>query len=329
MIGGSKRIEVQECEGRIIVSARANPRDLADQDLPVLADEITATLRNLPKGKPVILTGDWPLWAIARAVRLVHPTAPWIGLYDARDHYTIVVAGGQYENQFVPLGKVVEGQYQGAGPCTIDFASTDQWGIYRLTVIHPTRGRPINGHTTVDLQSVVDAVNKLSPPQELQGIVITGYAWSVVVAMIANAPALRSVKWLAVYEPRRGGAVTSWAELERGTSQHPGVVVKGSWDMEKVDGGIQIPRSDQSQTELSRIETSRVKDLEELIRGSYKIIYDYENTIQTSTRSEEETRAKQMIEKQWELIHEYLQEYSQLRQGGWPRDIQEIAARFS
>lgn len=325
--GSSKRLQVRERDARIVVSGQINPRDLSDQDLPILADEITAVLGTLAKGKPVVLEGDWPLWAIARAARLVHPTASWIGVHERSGDCIIAVAGGQHQNRFVSLGEVIEGQYGGTGPCTMEFGATGQSAIYCLIITHPTAGRPIDGHTTVDVQSIVEAINQLRPPSDLQGIVLTGYAWRVVVAMAANAPALRSARWFAVDEPRRGGAVISWAELEQAAGQRPGLVVPGAWSVETTPT-IPVPPSTQPQVSPPA-ELSRIKDLEELIRRSYKIIHDYENTIQTTDRPEEEARARQAMERQWKLIREYLQEYRQLRPGAWSRDIREMALRCS
>jgi hypothetical protein len=68
--------------------------------------------------------------------------------------------------------------------------------------------------------------------------------------------------------------------------------------------------------------------LERLIRDSYRIISEYESTIQTSTRPEEKLRSERAIDAQWELIETYLEEVSSLVHQDLPPDISQIAAHF-
>jgi hypothetical protein len=74
---------------------------------------------------------------------------------------------------------------------------------------------------------------------------------------------------------------------------------------------------------------TRRDDLERLIRESYEIILEYEETIQTSNRGEEKLRAQRQIDRQWKLIESYLEECTALVGGVLPPDIAEIATRFS
>ena len=216
-------LTVEERGNRLIVSAEINPRNLADADLPVVAAEITAEIGRLPAGKPVMLAGNWPLWAIARAARLAHPLAAWIGVQE-RDGTTIAVAAGQEAGRPVPLASVRDGAYVGDGPCNLFFRQTEARGTYRLDIVHPTPARPIDGHTTVDLAAVRAAIENLHSPSDLAGVLITGNAWRVVIAMLANSPALRSARWCAVDEPRREYAVMSWGTY-KGPREIPGALM--------------------------------------------------------------------------------------------------------
>jgi len=215
-------LTIEECDNRVVVSARANPHDLADSDLPLLAEEIAVEMCRLPAGKPVVLAGNWPLWAIARVSRLAHPLAAWIGAQYMGA--VIVVRAGQEAGRPVALASVREGAYAGAGPCQLSFEQTSARGVYRLNVAHPTPGRPIDGHTTVDINAVRAAIENLRPPSDLAGVLITGNAWLVVIAMLANSPALRPAQWCAVDEPRREYAVMSWG-THKGGKEIPGALV--------------------------------------------------------------------------------------------------------
>lgn len=217
-------LTTEERDDRVIVSAQINPRDLADDDLPAVAKEITTEMSQLPAGRPVVLAGDWPLWAIARAARLAHPRAVWIGVQE-RDSTVIVVAAGQEAGRLVQLASIREGAYTGDGPCDLIFRQTTTRGVYRLDVVHPTPGRPIDGRTTVDLNSVRTAIERLQPPSDLIGVLITGNTWRVVMAMLANSPALRPAQWCAVDEPRRNYAVTAWGTHTGEPREAPGALV--------------------------------------------------------------------------------------------------------
>lgn len=74
---------------------------------------------------------------------------------------------------------------------------------------------------------------------------------------------------------------------------------------------------------------SRKTDLEQLIRDSYGIIHDYEQTIQTSDRPDERLRARREIDKQWAYIAQYWQEYRSLTGQVPPPDVAEIVARVA
>ncbi|MBN1935996.1 MAG: hypothetical protein JW934_15105 [Anaerolineae bacterium] len=74
---------------------------------------------------------------------------------------------------------------------------------------------------------------------------------------------------------------------------------------------------------------SRKTELEALVRDSHRIIHEYEQTIQTSTRAEEKLHAERQIEAQWANIARYLGEYRPLAGENWPQDIGEIAAHFA
>jgi hypothetical protein len=75
----------------------------------------------------------------------------------------------------------------------------------------------------------------------------------------------------------------------------------------------------------------RKDDLEKLIRASYDIIQQYERIIQTSSRPEEVARSRRVIDEQWNLVRDRLDEYLLLcerLQAGIPGDLLEIVARF-
>jgi hypothetical protein len=215
-------LTVEERDDYVVISAQLNPRDLVDTDLPAVAKEITATVQELPEARPVVFAGNWPLWAIARAARLAHPRASWIGVQES-DGTVIVVAPGQGTDGTIPQG-VYKGTYSGGGACALAFGQTPARGVYRLDIALPTPGRPVDGHTTVNLNSVQMAIDTLKAPSDLTGALITGHAWRVVVAMLANAPALRSARWCAVDEPRRDYAVMSWGS-HTGGKEKPGALI--------------------------------------------------------------------------------------------------------
>jgi len=233
-------LTIEERDNRTIVSAQINPRDLADADMPAVAEEITSQMRRLPAGRPVVLAGNWPLWAIARAARLAHPQATWIGVQE-KTGAVIVVAAGQEGGQPVTLASVYEGAYTGDGPCSLNFRQTSTRGEYRLDIVHPTPGRPIDGHTTVDLNSVRTAIEELRPPSDLRGVMITGHAWRVVVAMLANSSALRPAKWCAVDEPRREYAVMSWGTHTGKGKERPGTLIPRDDLRPRVDTDAVVP----------------------------------------------------------------------------------------
>lgn len=216
-------LATEERENRVILTADINPSEVSDRDLPAIGEEITATANQLPTGQPVILAGNWPLWAIARAARLAYPKAAWIGV-DIGGGTVVVVSSGQEGGEPVPLAAVRNGTYAGKGPCHLSFRQTSARGVYRLDVAHPTPGRPIEGHTTVDLHSVQAALEGLEPPSDLKGALITGHAWRVVIAMLANSSALRGGQWCAVDEPRRDYAVMAWGS-RTGDGEKPGSLV--------------------------------------------------------------------------------------------------------
>jgi len=67
---------------------------------------------------------------------------------------------------------------------------------------------------------------------------------------------------------------------------------------------------------------SRKEDLEASIRESYALIGQYEAIQRDTDRPEERKRARRIIDEQWELIKDYLDEYLPLcrRLGGnYPR----------
>lgn len=73
---------------------------------------------------------------------------------------------------------------------------------------------------------------------------------------------------------------------------------------------------------------SRKTDLERHIRGSYRIIHEYEEIIKTSSDPKERERAERGTEEQWRYIKGYLVEYRRLVDDALPPDISEIAAHF-
>ncbi|MBN1935851.1 MAG: hypothetical protein JW934_14370 [Anaerolineae bacterium] len=68
--------------------------------------------------------------------------------------------------------------------------------------------------------------------------------------------------------------------------------------------------------------------LEQMIRDSYAIIREHEQTIQTTSRSEEKLASQRAIERQWENIKGYLSQYYDIPDVHTPADIVEIAAHF-
>jgi hypothetical protein len=75
----------------------------------------------------------------------------------------------------------------------------------------------------------------------------------------------------------------------------------------------------------------RKEDLEGHIRGSYKLILEYEDIIRLSDNPKERARAQRSINEQWEFIDGYLSEYLPLCQRTGtplPIDISEVAACF-
>jgi len=72
---------------------------------------------------------------------------------------------------------------------------------------------------------------------------------------------------------------------------------------------------------------SRKTDLEQHIRGSYKLIREFEDILRLSDNPKEQARARRAIGQQWELIKGYLAEYAPLcerRSLAMPGDIVEI-----
>jgi hypothetical protein len=219
-------LTTEERETQIILTANIDPRQVSDRDLLSIGEEITQAVNEMFTGSPVILAGNWPLWAIARAARLVYPKAAWIGV-DIGGGTVVVVSSGQEDGAGVSLAAVRNGTYAGEGPCTLNLRQTSDRGVYRLEVVHPTPARPIDGHTKVDLHAVKRAIETLEPPSDLHGVLITGNAWRVVIAMLANSSALRKkceVEWCAVDEPRRDYAVMAWGS-QTGGQDRPGSLV--------------------------------------------------------------------------------------------------------
>lgn len=216
-------LTIKEYDDRVVLTADINPAEVSDQELSAIGNEITDATNQLPTGQPVILSGNWPLWGIARVTRLLYPKAAWIGV-DIGGGTVVVVSRGQEGGELVPLAAVRNGTYVGKGPCHLSFRQTSARGVYRLDIVHPTPGRPIDGHTTVDLHAVKAAIEGLERLSDLRGVLITGHAWRVVIAMLANSSALRGAQWCAVDEPRRDYAVMSWGSHTDG-KEIPGSLV--------------------------------------------------------------------------------------------------------
>jgi len=90
--------------------------------------------------------------------------------------------------------------------------------------------------------------------------------------------------------------------------------------------GYQETMQDAKASEGKKAPMSRRTDLEEHIRGSYDIIRQYEEIVQTSNRPEEVQRARRKIKEQRALIAGYLREYRRVVGDAMPADIAEVAA---
>lgn len=69
---------------------------------------------------------------------------------------------------------------------------------------------------------------------------------------------------------------------------------------------------------------NRRDNLEDLIRDGYKVVYEYEQILQTG-RPEERLNAQRMIDQQWVPIKRYLADYRACTDDPWPEDIVAIA----
>jgi len=75
----------------------------------------------------------------------------------------------------------------------------------------------------------------------------------------------------------------------------------------------------------------RKEDLEGHIRGSYKLILEYEDIMRLSDNPKERARAQRSINEQWKFVDGYLSEYLPLCQRTdtpLPIDISEVVACF-
>ncbi|MBN1935121.1 MAG: protein kinase [Anaerolineae bacterium] len=73
---------------------------------------------------------------------------------------------------------------------------------------------------------------------------------------------------------------------------------------------------------------SRRDDLEAYIRDSYDIIREYEREVQFADQPEKCVRARRELDKHWNLVHGYLDEYTRLTHSALPPELNEIAAHF-
>ncbi len=73
---------------------------------------------------------------------------------------------------------------------------------------------------------------------------------------------------------------------------------------------------------------TRKADREKLIRGAYNLIREYQEIIALPSTPEERAQSQREIERQWDLIKGYRQEYLPLAADAEPKDVAQILVHF-